>query len=79
MPEKGWTALTVREHVGIKIKELAKNQGLTVNDYLEQTIDILPEIKPNIDKKWVKCDLCGVRIKSRNMSGHMAKVHPKSR
>ena len=38
MPENGWTALTVREHVGIRIKELAKNQGSTVNDYLEQII-----------------------------------------
>jgi hypothetical protein len=77
MPEKGWTALTVREHVGIRIKELAKKQGLTVSDYLERIIAVLPEIKPNIDEKWVTCDLCGVKLKARNMSDHMAKVHPK--
>jgi hypothetical protein len=79
MPEKGWTALTVREHVGIRIKELAKKQGLTVSDYLERIIAVLPEIKPNIDEKWVTCDLCGVKLKARNISEHMAKVHPKSR
>jgi uncharacterized protein with PIN domain len=77
MPEKGWTALTVREHVGIRIKELAKKQGLTVSDYLEQIIAVLSEIKPNIDEKWITCDLCGVKLKARNMSEHMAKVHPK--
>jgi len=71
MARKGWTALT--------IKELAKKEGSTVNDYLERIIAILPEIKPNVDEKWVTCDLCGVKIKTRNMSGHMAKVHPRSR
>jgi|GEM_PF-4578865 len=38
MPEKGWTTLTVRERVGIRIKELAKEQGLTVSNYLERVI-----------------------------------------
>ena len=76
MPEKGWTALTAREHVGIKIKELAKKQGLTVSDYLESVIAVLPKVKP--DENWVTCDLCGVKLKARNMSEHMAKVHPKS-
>jgi hypothetical protein len=77
MPEKGWTALTVREYVGIKIKELAKKEGSTVNDYLERITVILPKIKPNIDEKWVTCDICGAKIKTRNISGHMAKVHPR--
>jgi|GEM_PF-5604242 len=49
MPEKVWTALT--------IKELAKKEGSTVNDYLERIIAILPKIKSNVDEKWVTCDI----------------------
>jgi hypothetical protein len=32
---EGRAALTVREHVGTRIKALAGGQGLTVSDYLE--------------------------------------------
>jgi hypothetical protein len=38
MPEKGWTALTVRESVGSRIKELAGKDGLTVSEYLERVV-----------------------------------------
>lgn len=72
---KGWS--TVREHVGIRIKELAKKLGLTVNDYLESAIGVIYGVKP--DEKWITYGLCGVGLKARNLSEHMEKVHPKGR
>jgi hypothetical protein len=35
-PRGDWAALTVREHVGARIKALAGSQGLAVSDYLEE-------------------------------------------
>ena len=77
MPERGWVALTVRERVGLRIKEFARAQGLTVRDYLERLIATRPEARLGMGEGWVTCSLCGVRLKERNMQEHMAKVHPR--
>jgi len=78
MPEKGWVALTVREHVGVRIKELAKAHGLTVSEYLEGLITINPGAKLGVGGEWATCNLCGVRLKARSIPEHISKVHPKS-
>jgi len=31
MPEKGWYSLTVRKETAVRVRELAKNKGLTVD------------------------------------------------
>ncbi len=77
MPEKGWVVLTVREHVGVRIKELARAEGLTVSDYLERLIAVGRELKISMKEEWAVCNLCGVRLKAKNISGHMSKIHPK--
>jgi hypothetical protein len=43
MPEDGWTALTVREHVGAMIKALARSRELTVSDHFERLIVVEQE------------------------------------
>jgi len=76
MPERGWVVLTVREHVGSRIKEFARSRGLTVSDYLERLIAVRPRVKPSMEE-WVTCGICGARLKARNIPEHRAKVHPK--
>jgi len=79
MPEKGWIALTVRERVGARIKDLAKGQGLTVREYLEGLLAAKIEARTGKGEEWVTCSLCDVRLKTRNIAEHMSKVHPKNR
>ena len=51
MPEKGWYSLTVRKNTADKIRELAKNEDLTVDKYLNQIIDTKqPNTTPNNTK-----------------------------
>ncbi len=47
MPERGWVVLTVREPIGLRIKNLARTQGLTVSEYLERTITFKQPLKTN--------------------------------
>jgi hypothetical protein len=70
MPEKGWYSLTVRRETAKKVRELAKVRDLTV----DELINIL--MKPTSLTVWLKCGLCGVKVKAENMSKHMARVHP---
>ena len=71
MPEKGWYSLTVRLSTARMIRELALAKGLTVDDLLNELTSTIQS------KKWLTCSLCGVKVKSTNMSSHMAKMHPK--
>lgn len=34
MPEKGWYSLTIRKETALKVGELAKNKGLTVDELI---------------------------------------------
>ncbi len=73
MPEKGWYSITVRQETAIKIRELAKAQGQTV----DKTINQLMAQKPLKKSKWATCRVCNKKMKSENLVDHMKKVHPK--
>jgi hypothetical protein len=34
MPEKGWYSLTVRKETALRVRELAKNKGLMVDELI---------------------------------------------
>jgi hypothetical protein len=70
MPEKGWYSLTVRLSTARMIRELSLAKGLTVDKLLNELLSIQ-------NKDWLTCSLCGVKIKTTNMSNHMAKMHPR--
>jgi len=70
MPEKGWYSLTVRLSTARMIRELALATGMTVDELLNGIVSIQ-------SKEWLTCSLCGVKVRATNMSGHMAKMHPK--
>ncbi len=81
MPEKGWIVLTIREQVGRKIKELAQGDGLTVSEYLEMLISGATEEKSTVKgtrkivEEWTVCRSCGIKLKTKNLSEHMSKIH----
>ena len=52
------------------IRELALAKGLTVDELLNELTSIQ-------NKEWLVCSLCGVKVKTTNMSNHMAKMHPR--
>ena len=70
MPEKGWYSLTVRLSTARMIRELALAKGMTVDELLNGIVSIQ-------SKEWLTCSLCGVKVRATNVSGHMAKMHPK--
>ena len=79
MPEKGWTALTVRDEVGRKIKELAEKDGSTVSEYLTKLISLVEENRADHTKsvmeEWTVCRSCGTKLKTGNLVEHMSKIH----
>lgn len=99
LPEKGWTALSVREAVGDRIKTFAREEGMSVNDFLVENLPDLWDLEiettrtkkkiintklaneprqqiKNFDGKWMVCEHCGARVKTKNFEIHMMKVHP---
>jgi len=72
MPEKGWYSLTVRKETAVRVRELAKNRGLTVDELVNMLL------KPASKGVWSTCTVCGARVKARNLARHMATVHPKT-
>ena len=36
MPEKGWYSLTVRKETALRVRELARNRGLTVDGLINE-------------------------------------------
>ena len=72
MPEGGWAILTLREGTARKVKELANNRGLTVDELLNELIN------PSGKDDWSTCHLRGAKVKSKNPHQHMVKVHPNS-
>jgi hypothetical protein len=72
MPEKGWYSLTVRKETALRVRELAENNGLTVDELINMLM------KPASKGVWSTCTLCGVRVKAGNMVRHVAQVHPRT-
>ena len=72
MPEKGWYSLTVRKETALRVRELAKNKGLTVDAFINMLLE------PTSKEVWMTCSLCGAKVKAGNMVRHMAKVHPRT-
>lgn len=72
MPERGWYSLTVREDTAKKIRELARAKGLTVDKLINELMS------SSLRGVWLKCSLCGTRVKAENIPKHMVKVHPKA-
>ena len=72
MPERGWYSLTVREETALRVRELAKNKGLTVDELINGLMT------PASKEVWMTCSLCEARVKAGNFPGHMARVHPKT-
>jgi len=72
MPEKGWYSLTVRKNTADKVRELAKNEDLTVDGYLNQLMDKKQNNTTSYNTL-VKCKKCGAMVKSENMEKHMGK------
>ena len=71
MPERGWSILTVREDTARRVKELAHSRGLTVEEFINELMS------PSGKEGSSTCNPCGVKVKSRNLHEHVAKVHPK--
>jgi hypothetical protein len=67
MPEKGWYSLTVRTEIAVRVRELARDMDLTVDEFM----------KPISKVVWLTCTVCGVRVRAGNMERHMEKVPPR--
>jgi hypothetical protein len=72
MPEKGWYSLTVRKETAVRVRGLAKDRGLTVDELMNELM------RPPSKGVWSTCKVCGVRVKAGNMARHMAKVPPRT-
>jgi hypothetical protein len=72
MPEKGWYSLTVRKETAVRVRELAKDMDLTVDELINE---LMKQISKGV---WSTCTVCGARVKAGNMAKHMAKVHPRT-
>jgi hypothetical protein len=68
MPKKGWYSLTVRKETALKVRELTKNMGLTVDEFINELM------RPVSKGVWSTCTVCGARAKAGNLARHMAKV-----
>jgi len=72
MPEKSWYSLTVRRETAKRVRELSKVRDLTVDILINMLM------KPTSGTVWMKCRMCGVKVKAENMPKHMARVHPET-
>jgi hypothetical protein len=75
MLKRGWTSLTVQEHVGARIEALTRSQGLTVSNYLDRLMATRREPKVG-EEEWMECSICGARLKAKDVPERMSKVHP---
>lgn len=73
MPEKGWKVLTVREYTANKLKELARERKITVDQLINELL-----LTPKKVGSMVACELCGAKVKIENLHQHREKVHPKA-
>ena len=66
--KRAWYSLTVRKETALRVRELARDKGLTVDELM----------RPTSKGVWSTCTVCGVRVKAGNVERHMARVHPKT-
>ena len=74
MPEKGWSNITVREKTAKTLKQIARSQQLTVDELLNQFLISVCVPKSSSAPEWTICHLCGIRLKTKNLSDHMLKA-----
>ena len=74
MPEKGWYSITVRKETAVMIRSMAKEQGMTVDIYINSLITEKPS-----KKKWITCNMCGASLKVENLEAHMKQRHPRAK
>lgn len=60
----------MREQTAMRVKEIAKARGLTVDELIQELIS------PTPNEVWSICEVCGTKVKTRNIHEHMSKVHP---
>ena len=70
MPGKGWSILTVRTATAKRVKELAHERGIPVDEYINTLMKLAAH------SGWTVCNVCGAKVKSVNLPDHIAKVHP---
>jgi hypothetical protein len=68
MPEKSWYSLTVRIETTLRVRELARDKGLTVDELMNELM------RPGSKGVWSTCPPCEVKVKTGNMVNHMARV-----
>jgi len=71
MPEKGRYSHTTRKETAFKVRELAKNKDLTVDELINMLM------KPTSKGSGLLVRCVG-RVKAGNMVNHMARDHPKT-
>ena len=79
MPEKGWSNITVREATAKKIKQIAHDQHLTIDELLNKLIGNVHVSKSLPSSEWINCYLCGIRLKFKNLPDHLERAHPSLR
>jgi len=62
MPEKGGYSLTVRKETVVRVRELAKNNGLTVDEFINELM------RPSSKCVWSTCTVCGACARSWKFS-----------
>jgi hypothetical protein len=70
---RSWYSLTVREETAKRIRELVKAKGLTVDGLINEFMSSF------LKGVWLRCSLCGTKVKAENMPKHMARMHPRAR
>jgi 5-methylcytosine-specific restriction endonuclease McrA len=71
MPERCWYSLTVRKETTEKLREIAKNRDLTVDEFINELM------KPASKGFWSTCAVCGAKVKDGDLARHMVEAHPK--
>jgi len=79
MPEKGWSNITVREKTAKALKQIAKSQQLTIDEMLNHFLISVCVPRTSSAPEWIICHLCGIRLKTKNLSDHMLKTHSSTR
>ncbi len=69
MPEKGRYSLTVRKEIAVRVRELARNRGLTVDEFINMLI------RPSSKGVWSRCMVCDASARA-NVSGFKPRFAP---
>lgn len=64
MPEKGWSKLTVRKLTTEEIRDKARNEGLTIDEYLHK-------IMRRSEATYEKCLVCRQKVPKEDFGFHL--------